>query len=50
MTVLTNLEVNKDVKSRRNSAENHFHNILGPFGVLPNFPFFTSETMGDYYL
>ena len=23
----------------------HFHNILRPFDVLPNFPFTTSETM-----
>ena len=31
-------------------AYNHFHNILRLFNVLPNFPFTTSETMGDYYL
>ena len=29
---------------------NQFHNILRLFDVLPNFPFTTSETMGDYYL
>ena len=29
---------------------NHFHNILRLFDVLSNFPFTTSETMGDYYL
>ena len=29
---------------------NHFHNILRLFNVLSNFPFTTSETMGDYYL
>ena len=29
---------------------NHFHNILRFFDVLPNFPFTTSEMMGDYYL
>ena len=29
---------------------NHFHNILRHFEVLSNFPFSTSETMGDYYL
>ena len=29
---------------------NQFHNILRPFNVLPNFPFTTSEAMGDYYL
>ena len=32
------------------SIYNHFHNILRLFDVLPNFPFTTSETMGDYYL
>ena len=29
---------------------NQFHNILRLFDDLPNFPFATSETMGDYYL
>ena len=29
---------------------NHFHNIFRLAVVLPNFPFTTSETMGDYYL
>ena len=29
---------------------NQFHNILRLFDVLPNFPFITSETIGDYYL
>ena len=29
---------------------NNFHNILRLFDVLPNFPFTTSETMGEYYL
>ena len=29
---------------------NHVHNILRLFDLLPNFPFTTSETMGDYYL
>ena len=29
---------------------NQFHNILRLFDVLQNFPFTTSETMGDYYL
>ena len=28
-------------------AYNHFHNILRLFDDLPNFPFTTSETMGD---
>ena len=32
------------------SSYNLFHNILRLFGVLPNSPFSTSETMGDYYL
>ena len=32
------------------ATPNHFHNILRLFDVLPNFPFTTSETMGDYYL
>ena len=31
-------------------ANNQFHNILTIFDVLPNFPFTTNETMGDYYL
>ena len=30
-------------------AVNYFPNILGPFDVLPNFPFRTKETMSDYY-
>ena len=29
---------------------NRFHTISRLFDVLPNFPFTTSETMGDYYL
>ena len=29
---------------------NHFQNILRLFYALPNFPFTTSKTMGDYYL
>ena len=41
MTVLTIGAINKD---------NHFHNILSLFDVLPNFPFSKSETMHDYYL
>ena len=31
-------------------SNNHFHNILRLFDVLPNFPFTTSETICDYYL
>ena len=40
-----NLEAFKNVLK----SCNHFHNILRLFDVLPNFPFPTSETMGDYY-
>ena len=29
---------------------NQFYNILKLLGVLLNFPFTTTETMGDYYL
>ena len=29
---------------------NQLHNILRLFDVLPNFPFTTSETIGDCYL
>ena len=29
---------------------NQFNNILRLFDVLPNFPFTTSQTMGDFYL
>ena len=29
---------------------NHFHNILRLLDVLTDFPFTTSETMGDYHL
>ena len=50
MTVLTNLVVNKYVKAKENIADNQFHNILRRFDVLPNFPFTTSETIGDCYL
>ena len=32
------------------AAYNQFHNILRLLDVLSNFPFATSETMGDYYL
>ena len=31
-----------------NKTHNHFHNILRHFDVLPNFPFPTSETKGNY--
>ena len=36
--------------SLRTPIYNQFHNILRLFDVLPNFPFTTSEMMGDYYL
>ena len=35
---------------KENFADNQFHNILRLFGVLPNFPFTTIETMGGSYL
>ena len=38
------------INTREKVPYNHFHNILRLFDVLPNFPFTTSETMGDYYL
>ena len=33
-----------------NRSCNQVYNILRLFDVLPNFPFTTSEAMGDYYL
>ena len=39
---LTNLAVNKEIKSKRNFADNHFHNILRLFDVFLNFPFATN--------
>ena len=39
MTVFNIGSVNKDIKTRRNFADNHFHNILRLFDVLPNFLF-----------
>ena len=47
---ITNSAVNKTYKAKENFSDNHFHNILRLFDVLPNFPFTTSETMRDYYL
>ena len=38
------------MKNKIKFADNHFHNILRLFDVLPNFPFTTGETIGDYYL
>ena len=37
-------------RGNRNSADNHFHNIVKPFNVLPITNFTKSETMSDYYL
>ena len=37
-------------RAKENFVDNHFHNILRLPGVLPSFPFTTSETMHDYYL
>ena len=50
--LLTNLAVNKDIKSKKKKKieNNHFHNVFRLFDVLPNFPIITSETMRDYYL
>ena len=50
MTVLLNLAVNKDLKSKSKFADNYFHNILRLFDVLTNLPFTRSETIRDYYL
>ena len=50
MTLLTNLTFNKDIKSKENCVNNHFHSNLRFFEVLPSFPFTTIETMRDYYL
>ena len=49
--LLIDLAVNKDIrKSKDNFEDNHFHNILRLFDVLPTFPFTISETMDNYYL
>ena len=47
---ITNSAVNKTYKAKENFSDNHFHNILRLFDVLPNFPFTASETMRDFYL
>ena len=36
--------------AKENFAENPLHDMLRYFDGLPNCPFTTSETMGDYYL
>ena len=40
----------KTQKAKENFEDNHFHNILRVFDVLPNFFFTADETMRDYYL
>ena len=40
----------KTLKAKENFADNHFHNILRLFDVLPNIPFTTNGTIGGYYL
>ena len=50
MIVSNKFSCYKDNKSKRKFADNHFHNILIHFDVLPNLSVATSETMGDYYL
>ena len=42
------VRVNQDIKRKNNFLENHGHNILRLFNVLPNFPFTTSEKKCDY--
>ena len=46
MTVLTSKQLLKTEKVNQKNAHNRFHNILGLFDVLPNFPFTASETKG----
>ena len=40
----------KTQKAKEGFEDNHFHNILRLFDVLPNFHFTKNETMRDYYL
>ena len=47
---ITNSAVNKTYKAKENFSDNHFHNILRLFDVLPTFVFTTSETMSDCHL
>ena len=47
---LTYLAVDKNIKTKENFADNHFHNILRLFVVLPTFSFATRLAMCDYYL
>ena len=46
MTILTNLTVNENIKSKRKFCRQS----VSYFETLPNFSFATSETMCDYYL
>ena len=48
MTIFNNQIFYYDIKSKKNIADNHVHNILRLFDVLPNFIFTTSETKHDY--
>ena len=50
MIVFDNLAVNKNKKSKKNFADNHFYNILRLFDVLLNFLCTMGEAMRDYYL
>ena len=34
---MTNLAVNKNIKSKKNFPDNHIQNILRVFDILPNF-------------
>ena len=47
---MTKLVGNKNIKSKKNFADNAFRYILRLFDVLPNLTFTKSETMSDYYL
>ena len=40
----------EDWRTESPRTYNQFHSILRHFDVLPNFPFTTSETMGDWQL
>ena len=44
------VSIDLDLEIYHMNTNNHFHNIVRIFDVLPNFPFTTSETMRDYYL
>ena len=45
---LTAGAVNKNIKSKKNSADNRRHNILRRFDILINFLFTTSDTECHY--